>query len=1026
MAQYKGASREGHRAQTLIKRREKQKEEMELMKNKLQEELSSTGGIVKMSSKFNSHFDAVEHELKSSTIGLVTLDEMKAKQEILAQEHEKRLAIEMKESKRQERKRRKEKEKLMKSTTLSFDIDEDEEDGDNETEAVLPKRIQKNPNVDTSFLPDRQREEEEQKLRENLRQEWTEKQERIKQEEVEITYSYWDGSGHRRTCRMTKGDTIQKFLQKCLMDLRGHFTELRACGVEHLMYVKEDLIIPHHYTFYDFIVTKARGKSGPLFSFDAREDIRLVQDASVEKDESHAGKVVLRSWYEKNKHIFPASRWEAYDPEKKWEKFLINKVSVSLGDAKVKQAKKRRAKPPASKVQGKIKEDPTKKQQSKRNGMQASNDDDYRHESSESSDEEYTESDEEQEDPADYCKGGYHVVKIGDLFSSRYHVIRKLGWGHFSTVWLSWDLFGKCFVALKIVKSASHYTETALDEMKLLQTVHTADPSDLGYPHVVQLLDNFKISGIHGTHVCMVFEVLGYNLLRMIIKSNYKGIPISLVKSIIKQTLQGLNYLHTKCKIIHTDIKPENILVCITGDEIQKLASDAAMASAAGKISRSLAGTAPNYVAEKQQQVASGKMTKNQKKKLKKKLKKQLQKNAESLQEEQKGEDEKYSDDNCEETTTTKEINDERMGDKDYEKMSDKCDEKMNDKCDERMGEKDDEKMSDKCDEKMSDKCDERMDEKSDHRMSQESENKESTEIKPETNIDDNRGLEVVDDISSQLATTAVLSLPSSSLLSSQPSDVLKSDVNMMNVDGEKGGKVGIGNDYLKDSCNVDDDDDNGATTRERKDQYYEDLDNGVELRIAETLKIEETSSMEDLRDDKDSIPVRLDKDMKVKIADLGNACWTNRHFTEEIQTRQYRSVEVLIGSGYGPPADIWSTACMAFELVTGDFLFEPHSGQDYSRDEDHIALIVELLGRLPKHISLSGKYSREYFTRKGELKHIKKLRPWCLRDVLIEKYEWNTPDAEEFASFIEPMLDYVPERRATAAQCLKHPWLNE
>lgn len=50
---------------------------------------------------------------------------------------------------------------------------------------------------------------------------------------------------------------------------------------------------------------------------------------------------------------------------------------------------------------------------------------------------------------------------------SRYHVIRKLGWGHFSTVWLCWDTTGKRFVALKIVKSAEHYTEAALDEIKV-------------------------------------------------------------------------------------------------------------------------------------------------------------------------------------------------------------------------------------------------------------------------------------------------------------------------------------------------------------------------------------------------------------------------------------------------------------------------------------------------------------------------------------------------------------------------------
>ena len=86
---------------------------------------------------------------------------------------------------------------------------------------------------------------------------------------------------------------------------------------------------------------------------------------------------------------------------------------------------------------------------------------------------------EEQEDPKDYKKGGYHPVSIGDVFNNkywflssylylcRYHVLRKLGWGHFSTVWLCWDTFGKRFVAMKIVKSAEHYTEAAVDEIKV-------------------------------------------------------------------------------------------------------------------------------------------------------------------------------------------------------------------------------------------------------------------------------------------------------------------------------------------------------------------------------------------------------------------------------------------------------------------------------------------------------------------------------------------------------------------------------
>lgn len=166
-------------------------------------------------------------------------------------------------------------------------------------------------------------------------------------------------------------------------------------------------------------------------------------------------------------------------------------------------------------------------------------------------------------------------MKIGDLFNGRYHVIRKLGWGHFSTVWLSWDIQGKKFVAMKVVKSAEHYTETALDEIRLLKSVRNSDPNDPNGEMVVQLLDDFKISGVNGTHICMVFEVLGHHLLKWIIKSNYQGLPLPCVKKIIQQVLQGLDYLHTKCRIIHTDIKPENILLSVNEQYIRRLAAEA-------------------------------------------------------------------------------------------------------------------------------------------------------------------------------------------------------------------------------------------------------------------------------------------------------------------------------------------------------------------------------------------------------------------------------------------------------------------
>jgi len=108
----------------------------------------------------------------------------------------------------------------------------------------------------------------------------------------------------------------------------------------------------------------------------------------------------------------------------------------------------------------------------------------------------------------------------------------------------------KRFVALKVVKSASHFTETAMDEIKLLKDVRDTDPSDPKCNKTVQLLNDFKISGINGLHVCMVFEVLGHNLLKLIIKSNYRGIPRNNIKRIIRQVLEGLDYLHNKCKMM--------------------------------------------------------------------------------------------------------------------------------------------------------------------------------------------------------------------------------------------------------------------------------------------------------------------------------------------------------------------------------------------------------------------------------------------------------------------------------------------
>ncbi|KAF2199242.1 serine/threonine-protein kinase SRPK2 [Delitschia confertaspora ATCC 74209] len=479
----------------------------------------------------------------------------------------------------------------------------------------------------------------------------------------------------------------------------------------------------------------------------------------------------------------------------------------------------------------------------------------------------------DEEDSEDYCKGGYHPVSVGEQYKDgKYTIVRKLGWGHFSTVWLSRDNTTGKHVALKVVRSAAHYTETALDEIKLLKKVVDANKDHPGRKHVVSLLDSFNHKGPNGIHVCMVFEVLGENLLGLIKRWNHRGIPMPLVKQITKQVLLGLDYLHRECGIIHTDLKPENVLIEIGDVEqiVKTYVHDEPKAKDKDESNRNGRRRRRTLITGSQPLPSPLNATFNQSDLL------GFPGSTQSLN--------KIVNDSA--TTSSPSTSGLSMA--------------------ERLG------------------------------------------IKQQNNEDD---------IQKQREKTA---------------DLLTKEVSGISLDRSSTSST------------------NTPITSAEK--------------IAEDLASEIIS---------------------VKIADLGNACWVSHHFTNDIQTRQYRSPEVILGSKWGASTDVWSMAAMVFELITGDYLFDPQSGTKYGKDDDHIAQIIELLGTFPKSLCMAGKWSQEIFNRKGELRNIHRLKHWALPDVLREKYHFSVEESRRIADFLLPMLELMPADRANAGGMSSHPFLD-
>mmetsp|Transcript_3910 Transcript_3910/g.9475 ORF Transcript_3910/g.9475 Transcript_3910/m.9475 type:complete len:1074 (+) Transcript_3910:420-3641(+) len=882
-------------------------------------------------------------------------------------------------------------------------------------------------------------------------------------------------------------------------------------------------------------------------------------------------------------------------------------------------------------------------------GSDDDGDDDKHHGGKNGSDsgEDYTDDEDEGEDG--YKPGGYHPVKIGEVYNQRYVVIKKLGWGHFSTVWMVKDRQAvqnnrkEQYFALKVQKSAEHYTEAAMDEVELLDCIHKERnklqemPSNFkdldGVPaddmaectdYVATLHDHFFHHGPNGKHMCMVFSMLGCNLLSVIKAFNYRGIPIPVVKKMMKGVCKGLDFLHRKCKIIHTDLKPENVLL------LYEHAGEAEMVESMNNLSltdgNNSHSTLAQSIKELEEMLASKNLSQNERKTLKRRLKKKRQKArkqtaADDIVGDDDDDDDDHDDgdagDDDEEddndndnassflsdweltkilttatniivprasdsgivpatSTVKRRLNhsafvtsnfghrteqadgklmgllqsvidvgrpskkelatdmnaassdggvaeiafmlraftpEEELADGvsaaldgiAWEMSSDKSQREWRCKIAAPPGRRYQTKEVPSTCFELVQKCRNKLDATEKQTFSDlallvganlsgegakdDMPNKNASRALPysllKVRFPVKSTYAVLSFLESRLHGVAFLAYkrdegnppldnilfgPNAKLVcdhplamrskSDNPSDPMSAvatcflgfdlrqvkdfqalpslkedgsaslDLDSPSLDRVLGWWIARNpiKDRIKAFSGVDPSSEvlnglglaDGRDSRQLSEAGFQEGGKKPPGMEAGAHAAHPKTSPPDLKD-----PAML-MTTKSVVVDLGNACWTHRHFSEDIQTRQYRAPEVLVGSKYDTSADIWSLGCMTFELLTGDLLFDPRAGEDYDRDEDHLAMFQELLGRMPKRLALDGKYSKQFFDKKGGLKHIKSLKFWPIQEVLMEKYHFSKEDANGVADFIRPLLDFDPKTRSTALDALRSDWLKD
>ncbi|KAG0192867.1 hypothetical protein DFQ28_007340 [Apophysomyces sp. BC1034] len=155
-----------------------------------------------------------------------------------------------------------------------------------------------------------------------------------------------------------------------------------------------------------------------------------------------------------------------------------------------------------------------------------------------------------------------------------------------------------------------------------------------------------------------------------------------------------------------------------------------------------------------------------------------------------------------------------------------------------------------------------------------------------------------------------------------------------------------------------------------------------------------------------------------IKVIDFGSSCLESEKVYTYIQSRFYRSPEIILGLSYSMAIDMWSVGCILAELFTGHPLFPGEN------EQDQLACIMEIQGVPEKHLIDGSTRRKMFFDTYGNPRIMpnskgRKRKPGTKK--LAQALKCTD---EYFADFIDQCLQWDPERRLSPTTAFKHPWI--